>query len=84
MTKKKENDETVGNETLQGSPIQCKTNQYYDTPQAVNPAVKGELIEHINNLIAAVNIAQSKGAFNLEEAGTIWSSIQRLNEIING
>lgn len=84
MAKKKENEETVDNETLQGSPIQYTANQNYGTPQAVNPAVKSELIEHVNNLIAAVNIAQSKGAYNLEEAGAIWHSIQRLNEIING
>lgn len=84
MAKKKENEETVDNETLHGSPIQYTANPSYGTPQAVNPAVKSELIEHVNNLIAAVNIAQAKGAYNLEEAGAIWHSIQRLNEIING
>ncbi len=83
MTKKKETSGTVSGETLTGNPVKVET-QNYGPAQAVNPTVRSELIEHVNNLIAAVNIAQSKGAYNLEEAGTIWHSIERLNEIING
>ena len=83
MAKKKEIGEIVDGETLQGSPVHC-TNPNYGEPQAINQAVRGEVVEHMNNLIAAANIAQKNGVFTLEEAATVWHSVERLNEIING
>ena len=43
----------------------------------------GEMVQSINVLITAANMAQSKGLFNLEEASQIWSAIQRIQEIIS-
>ena len=36
----------------------------------------------MNNLLAALNIAQGKGCFNLRESAFVYSSLQALNEFV--
>ena len=36
----------------------------------------------MNNLLAALNIAQGKGVFNLRESAFVYSSLQTLNEFV--
>ena len=36
----------------------------------------------LNNILAALNIAQGKGAFNLRESAFIFSSLQKMNEFV--
>lgn len=36
----------------------------------------------MNNLLAALNIAQGKGCFNLRESAFVYSSLQTLNEFV--
>lgn len=37
----------------------------------------------LNNILAALNIAQGKGAFNLRESAFIFTSLQKMNEFVN-
>lgn len=36
----------------------------------------------LNNILAALNIAQGKGAFNLRESAFIFTSLQKMNEFV--
>jgi len=36
-----------------------------------------------NNIMAALNIAQGKAAFNLRESTSVFISLQKLNEFVN-
>ena len=37
----------------------------------------------LNNILAALNIAQGKGAFNLRESAFVFTSLQKMNEFVN-
>ena len=37
----------------------------------------------LNNILAALNIAQGKGAYTLRESAFIFTSLQKLNEFVN-
>ena len=37
----------------------------------------------LNNILAALNIAQSKGAFSIRDSAFIYTSLQKLNEFVN-
>ena len=37
----------------------------------------------LNNIVAALNIAQGKGTFNLRESAFVFASLQKLNEFVN-
>ena len=80
MSKKTKETEN-NNEVFQGNPFEVAGNAQQEIyGNEHNPNT--ELINAINVLIAAINIAQSKGAYNIEEAGEIWNNIQKIHTIL--
>ena len=37
----------------------------------------------LNNILAALNIAQAKGAFSIRESAFVFTSLQKINEFVN-
>ena len=72
---KKNNNEPIENEVLETQ----VPNMFQ--PQA--PVMdSSELINAINVLISAANVAQAKGVYNLEESHDIWDNIQIIHKIL--
>lgn len=72
---KKNNNEKVENEVMEAQVMDMFPPQSAVIDQ-------NELISAINVLISAVNVAQSKGVYNLEESHDIWDGIQAIHRIL--
>lgn len=87
MTKAKKESKT--NETVTISNlgnVVTETQEQQAIPSFTSPSEKifmDEFIDALNVIIAGINIAQSKGAYNIEEAGRIWNSILKIHEVLN-
>lgn len=71
----KKNNETSVNEVAEPQ----VENMFQPQSATIN---QNGLIDAINVLISAVNVAQSKGVYNLEESHGIWEGIQAIHRIL--
>lgn len=87
MAKAKKESQT--NETVTISNLDnvvTETQEQQTVPNFTSPNEKilmNDFIDALNVIIGGINIAQSKGAYNIEEAGRIWNSILKIHEVLN-
>ena len=78
--RKKETETSVNEEVFTGNPF--VQDEGLQARQATMSITSRELAEAINVLITAVNYAQGKGIYNLQEASDIWKAIEQIHRIL--